>query len=116
MIIARSLSSILWMKQLAIRLGCKQPQPSRWLSRKEPLSLTLSRKREKGQTRKAILNPWARRQEPPHLNPLDETTSHSTRLQTAAAKSLVIPQAGEEANEKSNYQYLNRYASFTLTR
>ena len=24
----------LWMKQLAIRLGCKRPQPSRWLSRK----------------------------------------------------------------------------------
>ena len=37
------------------------------LSRKEPLSLTLlmkqlARKREKGQTRKAILNPWERRQ------------------------------------------------------
>ena len=29
-----SLSSILWMKQLAIRLGCQRPQPSRWLSRK----------------------------------------------------------------------------------
>ncbi len=25
----------LWVKQLAIRLGCKQPQPSRWLSRRE---------------------------------------------------------------------------------
>ena len=24
----------LWIKQLAIRLGCKRPQPSRWLSRK----------------------------------------------------------------------------------
>lgn len=24
----------LWIKQLAIRLGCKSPQPSRWLSRK----------------------------------------------------------------------------------
>ena len=35
----------------------------------------------------------------PHPNPLDETTSHSTRPQTAAAKSLVIPQAGEGANE-----------------
>jgi hypothetical protein len=23
----------LWVKQLAIRLGCKIPQPSRWLSR-----------------------------------------------------------------------------------
>jgi len=33
----------------------------------------------------------------PLLNPLDETTSHSTRLQETAAKSLVIPQAGEEA-------------------
>jgi len=31
----------------------------------------------------------------PLPNPLDETTSHSTRLQTTAAKSLVIPQAGE---------------------
>jgi len=36
---------------------------------------------------------------PPLLNPLSETTSHSTRLQETAAKSLVIPQAGEEANE-----------------
>ncbi|MDO8351024.1 MAG: tRNA (adenosine(37)-N6)-threonylcarbamoyltransferase complex transferase subunit TsaD [Gallionella sp.] len=35
----------------------------------------------------------------PHPNPLDETTSHSTRLQTTAAKSLVIPQAGERASE-----------------
>ena len=35
----------------------------------------------------------------PLLNPLDETTSHSTKLQNTAAKSLVIPQAGEEANE-----------------
>jgi len=37
----------LWMEQLAIRLGCKKPQPSRWLSRMErdakPFSL-----REKG--------------------------------------------------------------------
>jgi len=28
-------------------------------------------------------------------NSLGKTTSHSTRLQTTAAKSLVIPQAGE---------------------
>ncbi|HCI13924.1 MAG: hypothetical protein A2063_01270 [Gallionellales bacterium GWA2_60_142] len=34
---------------------------------------------------------------PPLLNPLDETTSHSTRLQKTATKSLVIPQAGEDA-------------------
>jgi glycine dehydrogenase subunit 1 len=34
----------------------------------------------------------------PLPNPLDETTSHSTRLQNTAAKSLVIPQAGEGAN------------------
>ncbi|MFZ3019822.1 MAG: uroporphyrinogen-III synthase [Gallionella sp.] len=32
-------------------------------------------------------------------NPLDKTTSQSTRLQTTAAKSLVIPQVGEGANE-----------------
>jgi UDP-N-acetylmuramoyl-L-alanyl-D-glutamate--2,6-diaminopimelate ligase len=35
----------------------------------------------------------------PHPNPLSETTSHSTRLQNTAAKSLVIPQAGEGAND-----------------
>ena len=29
-----SLFPALWMKQLAIRLSCKKPQPSRWLSRK----------------------------------------------------------------------------------
>ncbi len=29
-----SLSSTLWMKQLAIRLSCQRPQLSRWLSRK----------------------------------------------------------------------------------
>ena len=34
----------------------------------------------------------------PHPNPLDKTTSHSTRLPKTAAKSLVIPE-GEEANE-----------------
>ncbi len=40
--------------------------------------------------------------EPPHLNPLGETTSHSTKLANNASKSLVIPQAGEEANEIGN--------------
>ena len=35
----------------------------------------------------------------PLLNPLDETTSHSTKLPKTAAKSLVIPQEGEEAIE-----------------
>jgi outer membrane lipoprotein LolB len=29
------LSPSLWMKQLAIRLSCQRPQPSRWLSRRE---------------------------------------------------------------------------------
>ncbi|MDO8263046.1 MAG: prolipoprotein diacylglyceryl transferase [Gallionella sp.] len=45
----------------------------------------------------------------PHLNPLGETTSHSTRQQETAAKSLVIPPAGRakrggrsQANEKGN--------------
>ncbi|MFZ3016871.1 MAG: heavy metal translocating P-type ATPase [Gallionella sp.] len=42
----------------------------------------------------------------PLLNPLSETTSHSTRLPITAAKSLVIPQAGEEANVKSNFRSL----------
>ena len=36
-------------------------------------------------------------------NPLDETTSHSTKLQETAAKSLVIPQAGEKTNEKGKF-------------
>jgi len=35
----------------------------------------------------------------PLPNPLGKTTSHSTRLPNTAAKSLVIPQAGEGANE-----------------
>ncbi|MBI3903247.1 MAG: bifunctional [glutamate--ammonia ligase]-adenylyl-L-tyrosine phosphorylase/[glutamate--ammonia-ligase] adenylyltransferase [Nitrosomonadales bacterium] len=35
----------------------------------------------------------------PAINPLNETTSHSTKLQNTAAKSLVIPPAGEGANE-----------------
>jgi hypothetical protein len=34
----------------------------------------------------------------PHPNPLNETTSHSTKPLKTAAKSLVIPQAGEGAN------------------
>ncbi|MGB9094703.1 MAG: gephyrin-like molybdotransferase Glp [Gallionella sp.] len=47
----------------------------------------------------------------PLLNPLDETTSHSTKLPKTAAKSMVIPQAGRaqrggrsQANEKSNFR------------
>jgi len=38
--------------------------------------------------------------ESPVSNSLNETTSHSTKLPTTAAKSLVIPQAGERTNEK----------------
>jgi hypothetical protein len=41
--------------------------------------------------------------ESPLPNPLDETTSHSTKLANDASKSLDIPQAGEGANEKSNF-------------
>jgi hypothetical protein len=44
----------------------------------------------------------------PLPNPLGETTSHSTRLQTTAAKSLVIPQAGEGANESLREPHVNR--------
>ena len=42
-------------------------------------------------------------------NSLDETTSHSTKLQKAAAKSLVIPQAGERdaVSLRENYSYEN---------
>jgi aminoglycoside/choline kinase family phosphotransferase len=40
--------------------------------------------------------------ESPLPKPLGDTTSHSTRLQKTAAKSLVIPLAGEEAAEKGN--------------
>ena len=43
----------------------------------------------------------------PLPNPLGETTSHSTRLQTTAAKSLVIPQAGEGANESLREFHVN---------
>jgi hypothetical protein len=43
---------------------------------------------------------------------LGETTSHSTRLQTTAAKSLVIPLAGEEANVKSNFQSLGVFYGY----
>ncbi|WP_435628575.1 NAD(P)H-hydrate dehydratase [Candidatus Ferrigenium straubiae] len=42
----------------------------------------------------------------PLPNPLGETTSHSTRLHTTAAKSLVIPRAGEGANVKDNFNVL----------
>jgi len=40
--------------------------------------------------------------ESPHLEPLGEAISHSTRLPKTATKSLVIPLAGEEANGESN--------------
>ena len=43
----------------------------------------------------------------PHPNLLGETTSHSTRLQTTAAKSLVTPQAGEGANESLREFHVN---------
>ena len=36
-----SLSPTLWVKQLAIRLSCKRPQPGRWLSRKRTRGQTL---------------------------------------------------------------------------
>ncbi len=42
----------------------------------------------------------------PLPNPLGETTSHSTRLQTTAAKSLVIPE-GVGANESLRELYVN---------
>ena len=42
----------------------------------------------------------------PLPTPLGETTSHSTRLQTTAAKSLVIPFTGEDANVRSNFNVL----------
>ena len=43
----------------------------------------------------------------PLPNPLGETTSHSTRLHTTAAKSLVITQAGEGANESLRELHIN---------
>jgi phenylalanyl-tRNA synthetase beta chain len=48
----------------------------------------------------------------PHPNPLDETTSHSTRLQTTAAKSLVTPQAGEGTNVKNDVDFCVTPPSF----
>ena len=51
----------------------------------------------------------------PLPNPLGETTSHSTRLQEPAAKSLVIPQAGEGVNEsRRNKQAIFDEARHTL--
>jgi cobyrinic acid a,c-diamide synthase len=47
-------------------------------------------------------HPWPRPRSNPLPNPLDETTSHSTKLPKAAAESLVIPQAGEGANVRGN--------------
>ena len=43
----------------------------------------------------------------PLPSPLDETTSHSTKLQNTAAKSLVIPQAGEGANESLRESFIH---------
>ena len=42
----------------------------------------------------------------PLLNPLMELLAIRLSWQTTPAKSLVIPQAGEEANEKSNCYFL----------
>ncbi|MFZ2300259.1 MAG: nucleoside-diphosphate sugar epimerase/dehydratase [Gallionella sp.] len=47
----------------------------------------------------------------PLPNPMGETTSHSTRLQTTAAKSLVIPQAGEGASESLREFHVNSQQS-----
>ena len=52
--------------------------------------------------------------ESPLSNSLDGTTSHSTRLQETAAKSLVIPQAGERTNVKDNLQFLGEGANESL--
>jgi hypothetical protein len=43
----------------------------------------------------------------PSPYPLGETTSHSTRLQETAAKSLVIPPAGEGIGAASFIHQLN---------
>ncbi len=42
-------------------------------------------------------------------NPLDETTGHSARPQATADKSLVIPQAGEVANESTREFHVNEH-------
>ena len=49
----------------------------------------------------------------PHPSPLSETTSHSTRLQKTAAKSLVIPLAGEGICVAISIQQLNWKAEAT---
>ncbi|MCR4303402.1 MAG: leucine--tRNA ligase [Gallionella sp.] len=49
----------------------------------------------------------------PHPKP-DGTTSHSTRLPKTAAKSLVIPQAGERTNVKGNLQFFGEGANDAL--
>ena len=52
-----------------------------------------------GHGKYAALDDETRHARFPLPNPLGKTTSHSTRLQNTAAKSLVIPQAGEGSNE-----------------
>jgi hypothetical protein len=53
----------------------------------------------------------------PLPRPLSETTSHSTRLKTTAAKSLVIPQAGERDRESLHDFHFNACCnvSFVIT-
>ena len=68
----------------------------------------------KGHGRKATSDKKTHHALFPHLNPLDETTSHSTKLPKTAAKPLVIPQAGR-AKRGGEAGQTNRYASFRLT-
>ncbi len=46
----------------------------------------------------------------------DETTCHSTRLHTTAAKSLVIPQADEGVNVTLREHFFTVHAAIFFTR
>ena len=56
--------------------------------------------------RDCVLNQNVFQLKDPHPNPLGETTSHSTKLQNPAAKSLVIPPAGEGISLNRNHLLL----------
>ena len=106
-----ALSSILRIKQLAIRLSCKQPQPSRWLSSlRERLQPPFSPELNTMNLRALPPSPacggglgrgrWhgnefvaAHAPSPPA--PLMEQLAIRLSCPKTAAKSLVIPRAGE---------------------
>ncbi|MEO8331670.1 MAG: transcription antitermination factor NusB, partial [Gallionella sp.] len=95
-----------WIDELRTQYGELSPALLEAGNRHPPMTLRVNQRRGSTAEYLALLGQQdlsARAVEPngharfSHPNPLGETTSHSTKLQTTAAKSLVIPQAGERA-------------------